>query len=215
LIRANWRAYPQTMFRTRSAGLIVAAFVGGVLLAVGYIAFGLPSGPASAVDRADLVSNVITSLGLLAAGLWALFTFVLFRSGVTNLDIKIDPEVQPFLRDVRMLLVTIVLRNTGQVMIEAGSEGCRLWVRRLPVDTPRDQPLNLDSGELVINGLDLLAEYDKSFPYEIEPGAEYHEFCAVPVAPGELLAIRATFYLGGKEDDAISERRLLFVSTRD
>lgn len=199
------------MYRSRSARLIVAVFVGGVLLAGGYIALGLPSGPGSAVDRADLVSNVITSLGLLAAGLWALFTFVLFCSGVTNLDIQIEPQVQPFLQDVRMLMVSVALRNTGKVMIEAGSAGCRLWVRRLPMDAPLERPLNLDSGEIVINGLDLLAEYDQAFPYEIEPGAEYHEFSAVPIAPGALLSIKATFYLGGEEDDAISERRLAFV----
>lgn len=38
----------------------------------------------------------------------------------------------------------------------------------------------------MIEGLDLLAGYDKTFAYEIEPGAEYHEFCAVPVTPDAL-----------------------------
>ena len=34
----------------------------------------------------------------------------------------------------------------------------------------------------------------------------------VPVeVPGALFSVRATFYLGGEEDDAISERRLAFV----
>jgi hypothetical protein len=81
---------------------------------VSYIVFGLPSGPASAVDRADLVSNVITSFGLMAAGLWALFTFVLLRSAVTNLDVTIQPQVQPFVQDVRMGLT----RFGGQVQRE-------------------------------------------------------------------------------------------------
>jgi hypothetical protein len=195
----------------RSTRLIVALFVVGALGGGAYIVFGLPSGPASAVDRADLVSNVITSFGLMAAGLWALFTFVLFRSGVTNLDVTIQPQVQPFVRDVRMLMISVALRNTGKVMIKAGSAGCRLWVRRLPMDAPPGQPIDLESGELMVDGLDLLAEYDKAFPYEIEPGAEYHEFCAVPVAANILLAIKATFYFGREEDDAISERRLAFV----
>jgi hypothetical protein len=196
---------------SRSARLIVGLFVAGALIGAAYIAFGLPSGPSSAVDRADLVSNAITSLGLMAAGLWALFTFVLFRSAVTNLDVTIQPQVQPFVRDLRMLMISVALRNTGKVMIEAGSAGCRLWVRRLPLDAPPNLPVDLESGDLIVNGLDLLAEYDKAFPYEIEPGAEYHEFCAVPVEPNVLLAIKATFYLGDVEGDAISERRLAFV----
>jgi hypothetical protein len=89
--------------------------------------------------------------------------------------------------------------------------GCRVWLRHLPVDAEIGQPVDLDGGNVVVDGLDLLAGYDKRFPYEIEPSAEYHEFCAVPVKPGALFSVRATFYLGGEEDDAISERRLAFV----
>jgi hypothetical protein len=36
-------------------------------------------------------------------------------------------------------------------------------------------------------------------------------FCAVRVEPNILLAIKATFYLGDEEGDAISERPLAFV----
>ena len=75
------------MPRGAGARLILALFIAGVLVSALYIAFRPGSiGPKSAVDRADLGNNAITSLGLLAAGLWALFTFVLFRSGVTNLE---------------------------------------------------------------------------------------------------------------------------------
>jgi hypothetical protein len=96
-------------------------------------------------------------------------------------------------------------------VVEAGAMGCRIWLRHLPVDAEIGQPVDLDGGNVVVDGLDLLAGYDKRFPYEIEPSAEYHEFCAVPVKPGALFSVRATFYLGGEEDDAISERRLAFV----
>ena len=76
------------------------------------------------------------------------------------------------------------------------------------MDAEIGRPVDLDGGNV---GLDLLAGYDKSVPYEIEPGAEYHEFCAVPVKTGALFSVRATFYLGGEEDDAISGRLLAFV----
>ena len=187
-------------------------FATALVLVGVFIAAGPGSiGPNAAADRADLANNAITSLGLLAAGVWALFTFVLFRSGVTNLEMTIRPQVQPLRADTRMLMLDVGLRNTGKVMVQAGAAGCRIWLRRLPEDAKRDQPVDLDSGEVVIDGLDLLADYDKRFPYEIEPGSEYHEFCAIPVTAGALFAVRATFYLGGEEDDAISERRLAFV----
>jgi hypothetical protein len=198
--------------RRLGARLILAASITGLVLVVVFIAVGPGSiGPRLAADRADLANNAITSLGLLAAGLWALFTFVLFRSGVTNLEMTIRPQVQPLRADTRMLMIDVGLRNTGKVMVEAGAMGCRVWLRRLPKDAEVGRPVDLDGGDVVIEGLDLLAGYDKSFPYEIEPGAEYHEFCAIPVMPGALFSVRATFYLGGAEDDAISERRLAFV----
>jgi hypothetical protein len=108
-------------------------------------------------------------------------------------------------------MIEVGLRNTGKVMVAAGEMGCRVWVRRLPAHAELGKPLDLDSGELVLDGLDLLENYDKRFQYEIEPGAEYHEFCAIPVTTGALFSVKATFYLGGEEDDAISERRLAFV----
>jgi hypothetical protein len=198
--------------RRRDARLVLGVFVTSLVLVSAYIvADPVSVGPASALDRADLASSAITSLGLLAAGLWALFTFVLFRSGVTNLEMTIRPQVQPLRADSRMLMIDVGLRNTGKVMVEAGAMGCRIWLRHLPIDAEIGQPVDLDGGNVVVDGLDLLADYDKRFPYEIEPGAEYHEFCAVPVNRGALFSVRATFYLGGEEDDAISERRLAFV----
>ena len=200
------------MPRRRDAQLVLGVFVTSLVLVIAYIvADPVSVGPAAALDRADLASSAITSLGLLAAGLWALFTFVLFRSGVTNLEMTIRPQVQPLRDDSRMLMIDVGLRNTGKVMVEAGAMGCRIWLRHLPIDAEIGQPVDLDGGNVVVDGLDLLADYDKRFPYEIEPGAEYHEFCAVPVKRGALFSVRATFYLGGEEDDAISERRLAFV----
>jgi hypothetical protein len=95
-----------------------------------------------------------------------------------------------------MLMIDVGLRNTGKVMVEAGAMGCRIWLRHLPMEAEIGQPVDLDGGNVVVDGLDLLAGYDKSCPYEIEPGAEYHEFCAVPVKPGTLFSVKATFYLG-------------------
>src|SRR5690349_10246107 len=127
--------------------LILGLFALAVVLAGVFVAADPGSvGPRAAVDRADLVNNLITSLGLLAAGLWALFTFVLFRSGVTNLEITIRPQVQPLRSETRLLMLDVGLRNTGKVMVEAGTHGCRIWLRRLPEDAKRDQPLDLDTG---------------------------------------------------------------------
>jgi hypothetical protein len=181
-----------------------------LLLSVLYVTIGLPAGPQSALNRADLVNKLITSLGLLAAGGWALYTFVLFRSAATSLDMSTAPEVRPFRSNLQMLTIDVTLRNTGKVVIEAGKPGCRVWLRRMPADAPPG-PIDLNGGELLVDGFDLLSLYDKKYPYEIEPGSEYHEFFAMPVASGALLSILTTFYFGDEPDDGISERRLIFV----
>ncbi|HEX6713958.1 MAG TPA: hypothetical protein VF066_11245, partial [Thermoleophilaceae bacterium] len=142
----------------RGSRVILASFGIGLLLVAFFIAVGPGSiGPRSAVDRADLANNAITSLGLLAAGVWALFTFVLFRSGITNVEMTIRPHIQPLRSEARLLMIEVGLRNTGKVMVAAGEMGCRVWVRRLPAHAELDEPLDLDSGELVLDGLDLLA----------------------------------------------------------
>jgi hypothetical protein len=195
-----------------SARTIFVLLATGIALALAYVALDpVALGPESAVDRADIVANSMTTLGLLAAGVWALFTFLLFRSAVSSLEMTIRSQAESVRSDARILMIDVGLRNTGRVVVVAGSFGCRLWVRRLPLDVEIGHPLNLDAGDLVVDGFDLLARYDKTFAYEIEPGAEYHEFCALPVSPGELFAVQATFYFGAEEDDALTERRLAFV----
>jgi hypothetical protein len=192
------------------AGVSVSA---AILGAVVFVAAGLPSaGLKETADRLDLVSKVITTLALLAGGIWALFTFVLFRSAEQSLLLAIEPRSITYHDDLRVVLFNISLRNAGKVVIKAGSGGCRVWINELPQTTIVGASVDLDAGEQLVDGLDLLAHYDKSFAYEIEPGSEYHEFGNVVVAVGSLLSVRATFYFGSVDgDDAITEYRLVHV----
>jgi hypothetical protein len=163
------------------------------------------------LDRADFVYKVLTILALLAGGIWALFTFVLFRTAIENLQLSISPELIKYHGNLRVALINVTLRNVGKVKITAGQAGCRLWVRKLPTNLMHGESLDLEAGDSLVDGVDLLANYDKAFPYEIEPGSEYHEFGNLVAAAGDLLSIRATFYLGALEDDAISEYRLVYI----
>ena len=114
-------------------------------------------------ERMDILSKVLTSVGVLAAGLWALFTFVLFRTAVGNLQISVSPEVIDYRGLLPLTLVNVTLSNVGKVKIKAGPAGCRLSVWRLPTDRDMGDVLDLDHGTILVNDADLLAKYDKSF----------------------------------------------------
>jgi hypothetical protein len=164
-----------------------------------------------ALDWAELASKILTALGLLAGGIWALFTFVLFRSAVGNLQLTIHPQVIKYRGDLRIVLINVTLKNVGKVKIKAGSGGCRLWVWRLPDSRNHGECLELNSGEALLDNVDLLAQYDRRFPYEIEPGAEYHEFGNLVVQAGDVLSMKTTFFFGSIDEDAITEYRLAYV----
>jgi hypothetical protein len=187
-------------------------FAVGLFSALVYVGFALSHRQLTVeLDRADFIYKVLTVLALLAGGIWALFTFVLFRTAIANLQLAISPELIKYRGNLRVTLINVTLRNVGKVKITAGQAGCRLWVRRLPANLAHGQSLDLEAGESLIDGVDLLAKYDKEFPYEIEPGSEYHEFGNLVARTGDLLSITVTFYLGKLEDDAISEHRLVYI----
>ncbi len=100
-----------------------------------YFAFGLPdSAFGGPKDRVDLVNKIATSLGLFIGGVWALFTFVLFRASVTDLQLTILPEVIDYRHNLRIVLINVSLKNVGKVVIRAGSAGCACSVWKLPTD---------------------------------------------------------------------------------
>jgi len=184
-----------------AAGLVILAITGVACFAI----FLPESHLTRAGDRAELANSVLTSLAVFGAGMWALFTFVIFRTGVTNLEIRIATDAVPYGSGKHLVVVTVGLKNVGKVRVTPGRQGCRLWVFRLPIDVPAGSLLPLSGGEPLVDGHDLIGGYDPSAPYEIEPGTEYHEMGAVVANDGDVLGIRVTFYLGDRIDDAISE----------
>jgi hypothetical protein len=190
-----------------AAGVVVL-----VLLAVALVSLLLPgSDVTAAVERADLANKILTSLGVFAAGIWALFTFVIFRTGVTNLEMTLTTDVLPYRDELRLVIVTVALKNVGKVRVTPGESGCRMWVRQLSTDEPAGSTLDLDRGEVLVDSHDLIGRYDPASPYEIEPGTQYNEIGTVVAAAGDVLGVKVTFFLGDRIDDAISESRVVRV----
>ena len=50
-------------------------------------------------------------MGVFAAGIWALFTFVIFRTGVTNLEMTLTTDVLPYRDELRLVIVTVALKT--------------------------------------------------------------------------------------------------------
>ncbi len=118
----------------------------GVLFAIYTIAVMPAKHLAGMSERMDILSKLFTSVGVLAAGLWALFTFVLFRTAVGNLQITVSPEVIEYRGLLRLALVNVTLCNVGKVKIKAGPAGCRFSVWKLPTNCDMGKVLDLGSG---------------------------------------------------------------------
>ena len=160
-----------------------------------------------AIEYADFINKLLTSIAIVGAGGWALWTFVLRREGVWNLQLNISPTDLPYGPGSRLLLITVNLKNVGKVKITPGSKGCRVSVRKLPNDLKAGEVLERDRGELLVGDVDILEHYREKegyAGYEIEPGCEYHELISVVVPEGDIFVIKATFWWK-ENSDAITE----------
>jgi len=160
-----------------------------------------------AIEYADLINKLVASIAILGAGAWALWTFVLRREGVWNLQLTISPTDLPYGPGFRLLLIRVDLKNVGKVKITPGSKGCRVSVRKLPKDARAGEVLERDRGELLVEDVDILEHYRENggyAGYEIEPGCEYHELMTVIVPEGDILVIKGRFWWK-ENSDAITE----------
>ena len=80
------------------------------------------------VDISDIVNNVTSSIGVLVAGIWVFYTFILGRSFSAN--IKIESEIKQVVKisasnDVQFI-VRIALQNIGKTKVE--KEECFVYL---------------------------------------------------------------------------------------
>jgi len=184
---------------------------------------GTPTPSLPAKDVVDIVHKIVTTIAILTAGAWALYTFVIQRTGVWNVALTVTPQIIQYSNTQKLLTVDVALKNVGKVRAKpSGKDGCLLSVRRLAGDAKAQNVLAADmrtgtllrwqdAGESVVTDVDMLRHYDPG-TYELEPGVEYHELEAVVLPEGSLFLVKVSFSAGTNDNDVITEYRL--VSTQ-
>ena len=172
---------------------------------------------------AQIIESIITAIGIIAAGLWAFTRFRNKRENETALSLDLETSFYEYDRDHQIVFFRAVLKNCGQVKIEAiskckpaykdtfgdGTEeiisyALNLKVRAIPNDLPERKiiywyPEPTDD----IFEVDLLQEYEDYVTNELwfwmEPGEEYKLGVPVILTPGNYLA-KLTFQGKGKQE---------------
>jgi len=112
-----------------------------------------------------------------------------------------------FIGRLRLLTVTVSLKNVGTVTISPGKKGCRVEIRELRLDLVPYQVAQWTYAQTVLEELDILRPYQKNAgysKYETKPGAAYPEFLGLIVRQDTLLMIKTTFW-SKHDDDAITD----------
>ena len=172
---------------------------------------------------AQIIESIITAIGILIAGLWAFTRFRNKRENETALSLDLETSFIEYDRDHQIVFFQAVLKNFGQVKIEAINK-CKpayldtfgdgtkeiisyaldLKVRAIPGDLPGrkiiywyPEPSN------DIFEVDLLQEYEdyvtNNLWFWMEPGEEYKLGVPVILSPGNYLA-KLTFLGKGKQE---------------
>jgi hypothetical protein len=165
----------------------------------------------------DIITSVLSTLALLIAGFWAWWTFAIKRTGKWNLGLAIQTEAFTYSSDpdIRLLVITIRLKNMGSVRITPGTKGLVLKVTKMDETATCYDPVNYSENGTVIYGpSDMLEKYrhpKKGYKcYEIEPNNEYTEIETIVVKKADLLTVECRFY--GKDNvDSITEYSVIRV----
>ena len=162
---------------------------------------------------AGIINQIITSLAIIVAGIWAYWNFVVRRTGIWNLQIIVNPEVLPYKNNKRLLVIYVTLKNIGSVKITPGSKGCRVTVYRLEKNGREGKILDWEKGKIIMKEVDILKRYKGKrgyLGYEIEPNCEFDEIETLIVKRGDLLLIQADFWWL-KNEDVVNDYKVVHV----
>jgi hypothetical protein len=175
-------------------------------------------------DIVDVVQKLVTVAAIVTAGIWALYTFILQRTGIWNLELTVTPEIVQYTPKDKLLYVAVTLKNVGKVRVTPGKNGCQLSVRRLSTNAAAgtvlatESPTNRvvrwqEAGEPVITDVDMLRHYDPG-TYQLEPGVAYHEMEAVVLPQGSFYLVKVSFWAGENDSDVVTEYRMIGASQK-
>lgn len=141
----------------------------------------------------EIVQGIVTCVGILAAGIWSFFTFVLGRSFAPNIQIQFDLKQIISLMDGRAAVVTVRIKNIGRAKVRKlschiASTDVVVSTRSaaLPLLSRLDTPLDYSQAE--VNVYRILETH--SF---LEPGEETNEDVLFKLGESPILKVGVLF----------------------
>ena len=102
----------------------------------------------------EIVEGVVTSIGILAAGIWSFYVFVLGRSFAPNVQIRFRMRHPVDTTDRAGVIVSITIKNVGKTRVK--KEDC--WVALVPIALA----LSKNSAPATLTRIDSPLEFDLS-----------------------------------------------------
>lgn len=65
----------------------------------------------------EIIQGLVTTIGIIAAGIWSFFTFVLGRSFAPNMQITFDLKQVVDLKDGKAAIVSVKIKNIGRTRV--------------------------------------------------------------------------------------------------
>jgi hypothetical protein len=157
-----------------------------------------------------VVKDLVTTAGIIAGGVWAIYRFGLRREGETALLIDLAPSCMPYDSGKHLVWFDVTLTNKGVVRVGAKRKlrpayqdqsetlaySGDLLVRAVPADVPCGSQVRWFSpgvkspapGDIEA---DLLDEYERGgeTDFWMEPGETYHVGTGMVLSPGNYLVM--------------------------
>lgn len=136
---------------------------------------------------AETVQTLVTSVGLIAAGIWTLYNFGLTRFSAPQVEIELDLKSVTQVREKRIAVVVLKIKNTGRTKV--AKSHAVLEVRLLQVQN------NWPSLTRINTPVDYKGEVHEVLTTHslLEPSEQYHEEIGFVVSGYDFLQVGMAF----------------------
>ncbi len=164
-------------------------------------------------DVAKLIESIVTTVALVAGGVWAVIRFGFQRSLADYPVFSVGTEECEIDAEKSWLMITVVIKNTGMRMFTPGPRGIEVSVKRYaPPFAGSYSPSGFrgEDGEFVVEDqciIDYARNSNGGFEesYYLDHDTEYREHVAVLIRRGCLYIVEASLNTGSAAGDLILE----------
>jgi hypothetical protein len=139
----------------------------------------------------QILQNIITSIGIIAAGLWSYYTFVRGRSFAPNVKIEFSLKQITEIDGKKLATISITLKNTGRTRIN--KDNC--WLSIGQINIKSDETFTIIRQD---ESLDISLSQSKVYPiildhHWLEPNEEVREDLLFDIGSANFVKVGIIF----------------------